>query len=105
MNDYTNEIEEIRRRIDSLDAERRDLLGRLSILESKNQQQQREALQQFSSREKIYIFRQLFRGREDVFPKRWDNRKTGRSGYSPACSNEWVSESPRVCRRLYFLRG
>ena len=37
MNDDTNEIEEIRRRIDSLDAERRDLLGRLSILESKHQ--------------------------------------------------------------------
>ena len=69
MIDYTNEIEEIRRRIDSLDAERRDLLGRLSIL---YQQQQREALQQFSSQEKIYIFRQLFRGREDVFPKRWE---------------------------------
>ena len=81
MNDYTNEIEEIRRRIDLLDVERRDLLGRLSILESKHQQQQRVALQQFSSQEKIYIFRQLFRGREDVFPKRWDNRKTGRSGY------------------------
>ncbi|WP_218143000.1 TOTE conflict system archaeo-eukaryotic primase domain-containing protein [Nitrosomonas marina] len=71
----------------------------MSILESKHQEQQREALQQFSSQEKIHIFRQLFRGREDVFPKRWDNRKTGRSGYSPACSNEWVRgicEKPRI---------
>ncbi len=99
MNDYINEIEEIRQRIDSLDAERRDLLVRLSTLESRHRQQQREALQQFSSQEKIHIFRQLFRGREDVFPKRWDNRKTGRSGYSPACSNEWVRgicEKPRI---------
>ncbi len=99
MSDYINELEEIKRRIDSLDAERRDLLGRLSILESKHQQQQRDALQQFSSQEKIHIFRQLFRGREDIFPKRWDNRKTGRSGYSPACSNEWVRgicEKPRI---------
>lgn len=111
MNDYTNEIKEIRQRIDSLDAERRDLFGRLSILESKHQKQQREALQQFSSQEKIHIFRQLFRGREDVFPKRWDNRKTGRSGYSPACSNEWVRgicEKPRIrcteCPNQTFIK-
>ena len=111
MIDYANEIEEIRRRIDLLDAERRDLLGRLSILESRHQQQQREALQQFSSEEKIYIFRQLFRGREDVFPKRWDNRKTGRSGDSPACSNEWVRdicEKPRIkcteCPNQAFIK-
>lgn len=41
----------------------------------------------------------LFRGRMDVFPKRWDNLKTGKSGYSPACSNEWISgrcNKPRV---------
>lgn len=111
MIDYANEIEEIRRRIDLLDAERRDLLGRLSILESRHQQQQREAIQQFSSEEKIYIFRQLFRGREDVFPKRWDNRKTGRSGYSPVCSNEWVRdicEKPRIkcteCPNQAFIK-
>ncbi len=39
--------------------------------------------------EKVILFRSLFRGREDVFPRRWDNPKTGRSGYSPACANEW----------------
>jgi superfamily II DNA or RNA helicase len=38
--------------------------------------------------EKIQLFRSLFRGREDVFPKRWQNQK-GNSGYSPVCSNEW----------------
>lgn len=43
MNDYINEIEEIKQRIDSLDAERRGLLGRLSVLESKHQQQQSPA--------------------------------------------------------------
>jgi superfamily II DNA or RNA helicase len=40
--------------------------------------------------EKIAIFRGLFAGRTDVFPARWDNPKSGRSGYAPACSNEWV---------------
>ena len=29
-------------------------------------------------------------GRTDVFPARWENPKTGKAGYAPACSNEWV---------------
>ncbi len=48
---------------------------------------------------KIALFRSLFRGRVDVFPIRWENAKTGRSGYAPACSNEWkrgVCEKPKV---------
>jgi len=44
----------------------------------------------FSTGEKIKIFMNLFRGRTDVFPKKWDNSKTGKSGYSPTCFNEWV---------------
>ena len=39
--------------------------------------------------EKVALFRSLFRGREDVFPRRWENSRTGKSGYSPACANEW----------------
>ncbi len=38
---------------------------------------------------KIALFRSLFRGRADVFPRRWENEKRGKSGYSPACENEW----------------
>jgi superfamily II DNA or RNA helicase len=36
----------------------------------------------------IALFRSLFRGRDDVYPVRWEGRKGG-SGYSPACANEW----------------
>ena len=43
---------------------------------------------------KIGLFRSLFRGRDDVFPKRWENPKIGKAGYAPACANEWV---PRIC--------
>jgi superfamily II DNA or RNA helicase len=46
--------------------------------------------------EKIALFRGLFRGREDVFPRRWENVKTGKSGYAPVCRNEWVR---RVCEK------
>jgi len=37
---------------------------------------------------KLALFRTLFRGREDVFAVRWQS-KAGRSGYAPACANEW----------------
>jgi hypothetical protein len=52
-----------------------------------------------SSAEKIALFLRLFACRTDVYPRRWENPKTGRSGYSPACRNEWVRglcEKPRV---------
>ena len=42
------------------------------------------------SADKVALFRSLFRGREDIYPIRWES-KAGRSGYSPACNNEWVS--------------
>ncbi len=41
---------------------------------------------------KIALFRSLFRGREDVFPRRFESQKTGKSGYQPVCENEWVRD-------------
>ena len=59
---------------------------------------------------KIALFRSLFRGRDDVYPRRFESRKTGRSGYAPACANEWVRgicEKPRIkcalCPHRRFL--
>ena len=46
------------------------------------------AEKKLSTTDKITLFRCLFRGREDVYPVRWEAR-TGKSGYSPACANEW----------------
>lgn len=51
---------------------------------------------QSPAEEKIALFRSLFRGREDVYPRRFESRKTGKSGYLPACRNEWIK--PR-CRK------
>lgn len=47
-------------------------------------------------KEKISIFRNLFKGREDVFAKYWISRRTGKQGYSPVCKNEWI---PQICRK------
>ena len=59
---------------------------------------------------KIALFRSLFRGREDVYPRRFESLRSGRSGYAPACSNEWlpgVCEKPRIkcvdCPNRRFL--
>ena len=48
---------------------------------------------------KIELFRSLFRGRTEVYPRRFESKKTGKSGYQPACGNEWVRgvcEKPRI---------
>ena len=63
-----------------------------------------------TSAEKVTLFRHLFRGRDDLYPKLWTNSTTGRKGYAPACANEWVRgicEKPRVkcgeCPNQAFL--
>ncbi len=53
---------------------------------------------QLSTTQKVALFRRLFRGRTDAYPVRWETAK-GRSGYSPACGNEWkvgVCNKPRI---------
>ncbi len=53
----------------------------------------------FSTGEKVALFRKLFRGRTDVYPIRWEGKNSGKSGYSPACANEWrpgVCQKPRI---------
>ncbi|MBI3838853.1 MAG: DEAD/DEAH box helicase family protein [Planctomycetia bacterium] len=59
---------------------------------------------------KVALFRSLFQGRNDVYPRRFENHRTGKSGYAPACGNEWargVCEKPRIkcaaCSHQRFL--
>ncbi|HBW34449.1 TOTE conflict system archaeo-eukaryotic primase domain-containing protein [Desulfosporosinus sp. BICA1-9] len=47
-------------------------------------------------KDKIELFMSLFKGRDDVFAKRWENKKKGTSGYSQCCLNEWKTE---LCRK------
>ena len=60
--------------------------------------------------QKVALFRSLFRGRADVFPKHWHNPNKQTRGYAPACANEWVRgvcEKPRVkcgeCHNQAFI--
>ena len=52
-----------------------------------------------SSEEKVRIFMEVFKGRTDLYAKRWTSNKTGKSGYSPVCKNEFSTykcDKPRV---------
>jgi len=104
--------------LQNLAAQHREVEATLALLKQQLQEldgaQSRgptsETGERFSPQEKLKIFRGLFRGREDVFPVLWISAKTGRKGYSPACSNEWVKgvcEKPTVkcmdCLRQAFI--
>ena len=92
---------------DRLQEENRQLRSRLGI------QKERESVQPFSTppangasavnsksspEEKVRLFRNLFRGRDDVYAVRWEERNNGKAGYSPACRRVWGvphSEQPK----------
>jgi superfamily II DNA or RNA helicase len=89
----------------AIDRERSEIAGRLrALVQAERATGQRPAPAGYvtmasPTTEKIALFRSLFRGREDVFPRRWENPKIGKSGYSPTCRNEWVRgicEKPRI---------
>lgn len=97
-----NDVPAIRKRLAELSAEQRELEAQLADLVDRPSRKHPPAVpaKQVTCAsppsEKISLFRSLFRGREDVFPRRWTNKKTGKSGYSPACANEW---KPDLCRK------
>ena len=43
-----------------------------------------------SSQEKIEYFLSVFKGRKDVYARRYHSTTTGKTGYTPVCKNEWV---------------
>lgn len=43
-----------------------------------------------STREKKECFLSVFRGREELYARKYYSTKTGKSGYTPVCKNEWA---------------
>ena len=82
--------------LSKLNVEREEALLRLNTLKQKLAEQEaicEEPSATYAARtpkEKVAIFRSLFRGRQDLFPKLWTSR-AGKKGYSPACTNDWAS--------------
>ena len=61
-----------------------------SLLNSKGTHSTPPTMKRYLSlEEKVDVFRNLFKGREDVFARRWYSRTSGKSGYQPVCRNEW----------------
>ncbi len=101
-------IREIESRLSALEGERKHLIVELTMLQSSARAVEElppvmglPALANTPKTpdEKVDLFLSLFRARESVFPKLWENSSKGKKGYSPACRNEWVSgvcEKPRT---------
>jgi superfamily II DNA or RNA helicase len=91
--------------ISSLKRKRESLLHSAAIKESQVQYPSTSGILTQSSKEdeKIRLFHSLFRGRQDVYARRFESRKTGKSGYQPDCSNEWrsgICQKPQIkCNR------
>ncbi len=97
--DIAKTIAELEQRLSVLDEERKLTAKRLTELKAlgatpasplESARPTADVTMTASTAAKITLFRNLFRGRDDVFPRRWDNAKTGKTGYSPVCHNEWV---------------
>ncbi len=46
--------------------------------------------------EKVALIRSLFRGRDNVYALRWENARTGKSGYAPATAGGWTKSGPKT---------
>jgi superfamily II DNA or RNA helicase len=104
------QVSDLQRRLAELDRERASLLTALEQLKLRRTAEAQptpllqavgdiETTTGLSNVEKVALFHSLFHGRDDVFPRRWENSKTGKVGYAPACSNEWlrgICEKPRI---------
>jgi len=56
---------------------------------------------------KARLFRNIFKGREDIVPRFWRSKDGRRSGYSPLCRNEWkagICQKPcRTCNNPDYI--
>ncbi len=99
LSDIEQKIAEIEAELAGLSHRRNQLLEKLAHL--RQQALQENSLTQLelhlseelvttqaSQEEKIHLFHSLFKGREDVFARRFENIKTGKSGYAPVRRND-----------------
>ncbi len=100
---------QLKDRLKALEEEKQKILQELIVLESQNKSISRPTADirgiKILSRppetndEKVRLFLDLFRCRQDVFPKYWENSKNGKKGYSPVCLNEWHKTLNKIVDR------
>jgi superfamily II DNA or RNA helicase len=107
LSEINRMLSETESELSKLNARRDELLGQLAELrraraailhvqEDADQIAPSAITNQSSAEAKIGLFRSLFRGRDDVYARRFESRRTGKTGYQPVCRNEWVSG---ICKK------
>jgi hypothetical protein len=102
ISDFDRFIASAEKELSQLDARRSALIEKIQNLQKEKELSRRisseprdnhknaQVTNVSSESKKILLFSTLFKGREDVYPKRFESRSTGKSGYQPACRNEWL---------------
>ncbi len=96
IDDKKQELTQLHIELADIESKRKQLIQRISEIESdldhsgKSHNTTTSITNLSSIQNKIKLYRSLFRGREDVYPRRFESIKTGKSGYQPVCRNEWV---------------
>ena len=91
-----SQIQSAEQELAALDEKRKELQARIEQLKGQKQSVADEQLpfdrlsrskvtNDSTQEQKIALFRSLFRGREDVYPRRFESKRTGKSGFQPAC--------------------
>ena len=101
--DWEARCRALQKRVEELENENRELRHQLGLAEpTTHEQADQQSVCEISvttpvpavhmrstPEEKIRLFRSLFRGREDVYARRWYSVQKKKSGYAPICANEW----------------
>jgi hypothetical protein len=108
-NHNPEQIQVLQQRLVVIDKERNEIISQIDKLKKQQKAVQEIQKNTLTSEEKVALFRSLFRGRENVYAKHWQN-KTEKSGYSPHCANEWkygLCQKPRtkcsVCQNKNYM--
>jgi hypothetical protein len=107
------QIQALENELSALDAKRKALQDRIIKLKSSKQTIADKQLpferlsvpnvtNESTQEHKIALFRSLFRGREDVYPRRFESKRTGKRGFTPVCRNEWIRP---ICQKPKFKCG
>jgi len=98
MSSINEQLQAIEEELADLESRKQVLIVRKASLEKTHQSQNPSSSDKISAEVRISIFTDLFTGRNDVFALKWENLKSGKSGYSPACHNEWIQG---ICNKPY----
>jgi hypothetical protein len=105
MNSENEKIGSLKKRLLEINAQRDQILHELKLAGSEVMEavpalgKPAAEKKPGTPKEKVDLFLSLFRCRESVYPKLWENPKKGIKGYAPACNNEWINgicEKPRI---------